>query len=345
MYTLRDLDVDVIIVHGPAGCGFMASRMLEETGVRVVTTAMKNDDLIFGGSESLISTLRIAEEKFRPTVMAVVGTCSSMIIGEDMESAIRQSGVSAKAFAVDCNGCMDNNTEGAIRAIDSAYRAGLISIEEKLRQSMLMTAATEMEMRSGMASRDYLSPVKGPTKLLVCRKIARSLKDGKKIACVMLAKKELAYRFSDIFLALKDAQSALGGKLFFIGNLRTDVGLPRIRGYAKTIIDEMSKKGVRLNDVVGGLDEYAIIGQTMREKVDAFEPDLTIIVGIPHGYPGYSTNDILITDQPRQLANYLSKGYDFAVGEISSHSMVMNTKNIIPLETGDTLREVIKEFV
>lgn len=30
MYTLRDLDVDVIIVHGPAGCGFMASRMLEE---------------------------------------------------------------------------------------------------------------------------------------------------------------------------------------------------------------------------------------------------------------------------------------------------------------------------
>ena len=36
MYTLRDLDVDVIIVHGPAGCGFMASRMLEEAGFNVL---------------------------------------------------------------------------------------------------------------------------------------------------------------------------------------------------------------------------------------------------------------------------------------------------------------------
>ena len=42
MYTLRDLDVDVMVIHGPAGCGFMASRMIEEAGIRVVTSGLKD---------------------------------------------------------------------------------------------------------------------------------------------------------------------------------------------------------------------------------------------------------------------------------------------------------------
>jgi hypothetical protein len=60
-------------------------------------------------------------------------------------------------------------------------------------------------------------------------------------------------------------------------------------------------------------------------------------------YPGFSEDDILITDQPRQLSNYLSMGCRLAVGEISSHSMVMGTRTIVPMETGDTLREIVGE--
>ena len=63
MYTLRDLNVDVIVVHGPAGCCFMASRMLEEAGVRVVTSGMREDELIFGGTAPLVETLKLVEEK------------------------------------------------------------------------------------------------------------------------------------------------------------------------------------------------------------------------------------------------------------------------------------------
>ena len=57
MYTVRDMDVDVIVLHGPAGCSFMASRPLENAGVRVVTSALKDNDLIFGGTEPLVRTL------------------------------------------------------------------------------------------------------------------------------------------------------------------------------------------------------------------------------------------------------------------------------------------------
>ena len=34
LYTLRDLEVDVIIMHGPAGCCFRTGRLLEDEGIR-----------------------------------------------------------------------------------------------------------------------------------------------------------------------------------------------------------------------------------------------------------------------------------------------------------------------
>lgn len=344
LYTLRDMDIDVVLVHGPAGCSFMASRMLEEAGVRVITSGMMDDDLIFGGAEKLIDAIRTADERFAPKTIAVVGTCASMIIGEDMEAAVRRAGVKAKTFTVDCHGCMGDNTSGAVKAIESGCAAGIIPKDEADRQSMLMRAATDMEKKVGMAGREYLSPVRGPTKLKVARTIAKALKDGKKVAFAMIAKKELAYRFADMFLALNEAQKALGGELFTVGNLDPDKGLPRIRRYADDILAELKEKDACPDRIVGGLDEYAVIGEEVRKEVEAFGPDLLILAGIPHAYPGYSAEDVLITDQPRQLANYLSMGCGLAVGEISSHSMVMGARSIIPLETGNTLREVLEEF-
>ena len=50
-------------------------------------------------------------------------------------------------------------------------------------------------------------------------------------------------------------------------------------------------------------------------------------------------NCILVTDQPRELANYLEQGLS-AVGEVGSHGLVMGANGIIPLETAQTLREL-----
>ncbi len=340
MYTLRDLDVDVILVHGPAGCGFMASRMLEEAGVRVVTSGIKDNDLIFGAAKPLIETLKTVEEKFHPNTVAVVGTCASMIIGEDISASIKRAGIKANVFGVDCHGCMGDNTQGAVKALVSARDAELISKDECSRQCDMMLAATKMEKSVGMAGREYLSPVKGPTKMGVSNKIADVLSSGGKVAVVMLAKKELAYRFADVFLAVDNARKSLGGETLFVANLDENIGLPRIRRYATDILSDLQESNVKIDKIVGGLDEYAVCGEAAKKAVDEFNPDLLILAGIPHAYPGMSPDNVLITDQPRQLANYLNMGCSLAVGEISSHSMVMGTRHIIPLETGETLREI-----
>lgn len=340
MYTLRDMDADVIVMHGPAGCGFMASRMLEEAGVRIVTTGMKENDLVFGAAERLERTLRTVSEKFAPRTVAVVGTCASMIIGEDIGAAIRRANIGCTVFQVDCHGCMENNISGAVRAIDAGCAAGLLPREEAERQKRLMRAAAEMDVRYGMAGKEYLSPVRGPTKMKVAETVVNALRSGKKVAAVMIAKKELAYRFADILLAVNEAADALGGNVRSIANIDRNAGLPRIRRYADDITRELASKGVIVDEVIGGLDEYAAVGGMMKEAVDRYGPDLLVIAGIPHAYP-YSAGDVLITDQPRQLAKYLAEGCSLAVGEISSHSMVMNTRHIIGSETGDTIREMI----
>lgn len=343
MYTVRDMDVDVIVMHGPAGCSFMASRPLENAGVRVVTSAMRDRDLIFGGADSLVRVLKEVKNNFSPKVVAVVGTCASTIIGDDIGTAIRKvDWGDTVCFAVDCHGCMDSNTDGAIRALTAGAKAGVISDGERERQTALLKAASELERNRGMASKRYLSPAASPTKLHVCRAIANALKGGKRVAVVMLAKKELAYRFADLFIAVDEARRAYGGETLFVANLDGTKGLPKIRRYCSEILAELDADGVEIDRIVGGLDEYAIAGDEMRKEIDSFEPDLRVFIGICHAYPDLRREDILITDQPRELANYLSQQFS-ALGEVSSHNMVMGVHGIVHLETADTLREVVRE--
>lgn len=343
MYTLRDLDVDVIVVHGPSGCCFMASRMLEEAGVRVVTSGMKDSDLIFGGAESLTETLRLVKEKFDPDTVAVIGTCASMIIGEDMEACILEANIGCNVFPVMSHGCIGDNTEGAVKALEAANKAKIISTEEMNRQINLMRSATQMEKAVGMASKEYLSPTRGKTKIGVCKRIIDAFSSGKRVACIMLAKKELAFRYADMFIALKETRDKLGGELYMIGDLDPKLGLPRIRGYATSILSELKEHGVEI-EILGGSDEYALLGQRYKERVDEIKPNLLIIMGIPHAYPELSKDNILITDQPRQMANYLSMGFESSVCEASSHSLVMGAKSIVNLETADVLRELVADY-
>ena len=94
LYTVRDLGVDVAILHGPSGCSFKHARLLEEDGLRVLTTSLADNEFIFGGHDILVKVLRYAEKEFKPRRIAVVGTCVAMIIGEDMQAAIDDSGIS-----------------------------------------------------------------------------------------------------------------------------------------------------------------------------------------------------------------------------------------------------------
>ena len=268
-----------------------------------------------------------------------------MIIGENLDGAIRRADVKAKIVPVDTHGCSGPNTTGAIRTLEVDDREGVISQDEYLRQKEMLTKATLIEKDRGLTSRSYLEPHPGVTKLSIAIKIVDALREHQRLAVVLNAKKETAYGFADVMRAVRYAQKKVGGEVEYIGNLDVNVGLPRIRRYASDIQRDLAADDVKLDHITGGLDEYPVAADRASDLLRSGDHDVRIIAGVPHYLLGLRKEDILITDQPRELRNYLDNGFINSVGEVNTHADVMKAHSIIRNELGETIREVVDKGI
>ncbi|MHC1579776.1 MAG: Ni-sirohydrochlorin a,c-diamide reductive cyclase catalytic subunit [Candidatus Alkanophagales archaeon] len=359
MYTLRDLGVEAIILHGPAGCNFKTARMLEDDGVRVFTTAMTEQDYIFGGRTKLLEVLRRVTERFSFKLVGVVGTCASMIIGEDMRSVKEEFRASCdadvKIVVVEVHCGFPDNTAGAIKALEAAFREGLLDERELERQKRLLRKATEIEKERGMASLEYIPPSRGDDKRSVARELLERLRAAPagdaKVACVLNAKKELGYVFADVLLAVNEAAAASGAEVVNIANLDPEQGLPRVRRHAENILRELERRGVKIDHLTGGLDDYSFAGEAAarvlrRHAADA-PASVLVCIGNPHAVPldsGSSSEalkrrglSIAVTNGPREVIPLRRLGYDRVVVELDAHSKVVGVGELVESEFGGAL--------
>jgi putative methanogenesis marker 13 metalloprotein len=344
LYTLRDLNADVIILHGPHGCCFRTGRLLENDGVRVVTTAMSENDFIFGASQKLEETLKKVDSMFSPQLIGVVGTCASMIIGEDLKEAVEAAKIPAQVITVESHGGLSegDNTEGAIAVLNAAEKEGLISSEETKRQTKMLKMATEIEKTRGMAQGEYITPSYGDLKEKVAKILLSSLEQGDKVALVLNAKKETSYLFADL-LKLPWGQIYKNNLPTIIGNLDEDVGLPRIRQHARNIREELQKEGIEVDMITGGLDEYPMTGNIAAEILKDRSFDLVVVAGVPHALPIETIpgKSIAVTDGPRLVEPLKNLGYDYVVTELDAHAKTLGTSKIVPSDFGMVLREMM----
>ncbi|MDI9624809.1 MAG: Ni-sirohydrochlorin a,c-diamide reductive cyclase catalytic subunit [Methanothermobacter sp.] len=341
LYTLRDLDVNVIIIHGPTGCCFRTARLLENDGVRVLTTAMSENDFIFGAHDKLENTLKKVEKMFSPKLVGVVGTCASMIIGEDLKEAVQKANISAKVLTVESHGGFGegDNTEGAIIVLEEAAKSGLITWEEAERQIKMLKKATEIEKTRGMAQGEYIKPSYGDDKDKVAIKLIESLRDNERVAMVLNAKKETAYLFADI---LRLPQ--INPETLIIANLRDDIGLPRIRKHAQNIKSDLERNGIKINYLTGGLDEYPITGERVGKILKEEEVEFAVISGVPHAVPIERLNirSVAVTDGPRLVKPLKELGYDYVVAELDAHAKTLGVDHIVQSDFGESIRKNIK---
>jgi Ni-sirohydrochlorin a,c-diamide reductive cyclase subunit CfbD len=347
LYTLRDLDIDVAVLHGPPGCCFKHSRLLEEDGIRVVTTAMCDSDYVFGGHDLLVNVLNRAVDMFHPRSMAIVGTCASMIIGENFHRAVEDAQPGVPVVEVEIHAGFENNTHGAIVTLEAAHAVGLLEAAELERQKKMLLLATELEKRAGAASMDYIEPSRGDLKYKAAARLIELLKQGKKGVSVLNAKKETSYMFADVHLAVAEAARKLGAPVpATIANLDCNVGLPRIRRYADTITATFAENGVTIDHLTGGLDEYPTAGdragEIIRERYS--DCDYAVLSGLPHGVPA----DVLkgmeifsITNGPRTVAPLKKQGHQHVLVEIDLHPKTLGVNRVVPSEFGDTLRSML----
>lgn len=114
--TIRDA---AIIFHGPVGCSSSALGYREifrsvptELGrpakfeLNWVTTNLQQDDVVYGAGEKLKEAIFKAEKRYSPKAIFILTTCTSGVIGEDIEGAVAevQSEVEATIVPVHCEG-------------------------------------------------------------------------------------------------------------------------------------------------------------------------------------------------------------------------------------------------
>lgn len=341
LYTLRDMNVDVIIMHGPNGCCFRTGRLLESDGVRVLTTAMAENDFILGAGDKLEELLIKAYDMFEPKLMGVVGTCASMIIGEDLKEAIANVDLPCTVIPVESHGGSGegDNTVGAIMVLDAAVECGVIPREEADRQIEMLEKATEIEKTRGMAQGKYIKPNFGDSKEIVAKDIVKALKDDKKVAFVLNAKKETAYLFSDI-INFDYAQINPQNKPLIVANLDENIGLERIRGHAVNIKEELT---MDIDYITGGLDEYPITANSAYEYLKDKDLDLIVVFGVPHAFPieKLDVKSVAVTDGPRLVEPLRELGYDNVVAELDAHSKTLGTDKIVDSDFGLMIRSAI----
>lgn len=350
LYTLRDLDVDVVILHGPPGCSFKHARLLEEDGMRVVTTALDESGFVFGGHDQLVNLLEKVIEKFDPRRIGIVGTCASMIIGEELHEAVLEVNPGVPVIEVEVHAGYPNNTKGVVITLESALAAGILSEEEFQRQKVLLSEATEVEKRHGAASKEYLEPSRGDIKYTVARRIIQLLKEGRKGLTILNAKKETGYMFADINAAVNQVAKELGSpsEIINMANLDENLGLDRVKAHARNINRDLAAMDVRVHEIIGGLDEYPVTGklvsQLIAEKYSDF--DFAVITGVPHAIPMDNLQDmevISVTNGPRQVLPLKEMGHEYVVVEIDLHPKTLGVNHIVESEFGATLRELAKE--
>lgn len=342
MYTLRDLDADLIVIHGPSGCCFGPARLLEKDGVRIVTTAMSEEDFIFGGEGKLIEVLKKVDEVFNPKLMGIVGTCASMIIGEDLKKAAMEAGVMDKSICCSVHSGCGDNTVGAIMVLKEAMSLGIIGKEEYERQKRLLEMATLLEKTRGTARSEYMGNYAGDDPIEAALEIMRTLKRGGRVACVLNAKKETAFVYADVILALSPFKDGIS----FLANLDSSLGLPRIRSYSKRIMEELNENDVHIELITGGLDEYPMAGKRAEEWLIENEPDLAIIAGIPHAVAvEKKMKTVVVSAGTRAAYNLKELGYDYVVNEQNAHRKCLGERRIRKSMLGEAIRRLIKRGV
>jgi putative methanogenesis marker 13 metalloprotein len=271
--------------------------------------------------------------------MAVIGTCVSMIIGEDLQSAIDVAGITTPTIAVDIHAGFLENIAGVLATLAAACEAGWISNDELTRQQFLMEKANEVERLRGAASQPYIEPSRGDLKHVAAQRLVELARGGKKGVAILNAKKETAYMFADELIALHDA--CTGADITYIANL-DQRGLPKTRLDAERIYNEMKQRGLTI-EIIGALDEYGANGDLLGKRLQEIGPDFALIAGVPHAIPPEYTKGIecfSVTNGPRQVEPLKAIGHQHVIVEIDLHPKTLGVREIVGSEFGAVLRSI-----
>lgn len=135
----------VILAHSPKSCTYLSIQTISSAGRRtlfergnilpsslipnVLSTDMTETDMVFGGSENLLATVKkILDSPEPPPAIVIVSSCPSGIIGDDIDDALSLSTERTKIVTVKAEG---NLTGDYLQGMLMAYTSLAKQIIEK----------------------------------------------------------------------------------------------------------------------------------------------------------------------------------------------------------------------
>lgn len=96
-----------VLVHGPKGCVYHINYILGMRGdhpSEIYSTCLDEHDVIFGAEQKLKTAIEDLDRECHPDLIAVLSCCASDIIGEDVQSSIRDTTTTAPVIGIDAGG-------------------------------------------------------------------------------------------------------------------------------------------------------------------------------------------------------------------------------------------------
>jgi nitrogenase molybdenum-iron protein alpha chain len=150
--TIRDA---VIIFHAPVGCSspalgyrelfrnIPASDGRSKFDLHWLTTGISEKDVVFGGSEKLRKAIKMAERRYNPKAIFILTSCTSGIIGEDLEGTASemQPHIKAKIVPIHCEGIRSRLVQTGYDAFWHGVLKYLVKKPEKKQKDLVNVAS------------------------------------------------------------------------------------------------------------------------------------------------------------------------------------------------------------
>jgi nitrogenase vanadium-cofactor synthesis protein VnfE len=104
----------ILLTHGPSGCAFGVKQTYKLTNSRnsaspyepVVSTNLKQNEIVYGGERELKSAILEVDAKYKPDVIFVATSCATGIIGDNVDAVTSKiaSEIHARILPIHCEG-------------------------------------------------------------------------------------------------------------------------------------------------------------------------------------------------------------------------------------------------
>lgn len=266
----------VCLIHGPQGCAFYNRNAVYHLNgynrsgkfiPRIFTTSFSEDDVIFGGMETLLSAIDEIVVDYSPKCIFLFNCCVTEVIGEDIDGIAKKQELKygIRIIVLHSAGFKGDHKDGFLMACDTMFREFCTTPHTTIMDSVNILGEFNADQETSKELRNYLG--QAGIRILTCIPSVCTIDELNQSTSAMLnivycgnAARRLALHFENIH------------GIPFVGTWGEMYGSRASKAFYDTIFNFFEKP----TDVYE--DDYRQLCQYIKEKRTIFDGKKAIIV-------------------------------------------------------------------